>query len=152
MKTKHLKCINIVVQLPDKRILLHKSVNGVQWEISIEHHILPTESSLGCVNNILWNLFGIDPFNYSDDYVEIKRYPQTDDLQDENIVIYIMKLKSSIAFKSEISRQFKAVRWSTLLMEIMSNSIHIRCDATPEHTPNSIIVARELHIKEVFNK
>jgi len=63
-----------------------------------------------------------------------------------------MKLKSSIAFRSEASDQFKAVKWSTLLLEIMSNSIHIAHNTIPEHTSNSIMVARELHIKEVFNK
>lgn len=142
----------MVVQLPDKRILLHKSINSAQWEISIERYISSTGSSLGCVNDILWNLFGIDPFNYSDNFVEIRRYPQTKDLQDENIIIYIMKLKSSIAFRSEASDQFKAVKWSTLLLEIMSNSIHIAHNTIPEHTSNSIMVARELHIKEIFNK
>jgi hypothetical protein len=142
----------MVVQLPDKRILLHKSVNSARWEISIEHYISPTGSSLECVNDILWNFFGIDPSNYNDNFVEIRRYLQTKDLQDRNIIIYIMKLKSSIAFRSETSSQFKAVQWSTLSREIMSNSTHIKHNPILGYTLNSIMVARELHVREVFNK
>jgi hypothetical protein len=118
--------------------------------MTIERYITPAESPLGCVNDILWNLFGIDPLNYNDNFAEIKRYPPTKEIQSKNIIIYIMKLKSAIAFQAKPTDQFKAVPWLMLLREIMSNSIYVGYDSRPEHTPNTIEVSRELHIKEVF--
>lgn len=150
MTTDCLRCVNMVVQLPDKRILLHRPNGNAQWSMTIERYILSTESPLDFVNDILWNFFGIDPFNYNDNFAEIKRYPPTKDIQDKNIIVYIMKLKSAIAFQAKSTDQFKAVQWDILLREIMRNSIYVGYDSRPEHTPNSVTVARELHIKEVF--
>jgi len=147
MTTNCLRCVNMVVQLSDKRILLYRPRNNAQWSITIERYISATESPLDCINNILWDLFGINPFNYSDNFAEIKRYPPTKGIHDKNIIVYIMKLKSAIAFQARPTDQFKALPWFILLKEIMSNSIYVDC---PEHTPNSIIISRELHIKEVF--
>ncbi len=150
MITNCLRCVNMVVQLPDKRILLHRPNGNAQWCITIERYIPSTESPLDCVNDILWNIFGIDPFTYNDNFAEIKRYPPTKGIQDKNIIVYIMKLKSAIAFQAKPTDQFKAVQWATLLKEIMRNSVYVNYDSRTEHTPNSVIVARELHIKEVF--
>jgi len=137
------------VQLPDDRILLHKHRSNAQWCVTVERYIKSTESSLDCVNDILWNLFGIDPFGYSDAFAEIKRYPPTKGIQDKNIVIYIMKLKSAIAFRTKPEEQFMAMPWNTLLNDIRINSVYAG-NGLQKHTPNAIIVSRELHIKEVF--
>lgn len=147
--TNHLRCVNMVVQLPDKRILLHRPESDAQWCVTIERYIKATESPLDCVNDILWNLFGIDPITYSDNFAEITRYPPTKGIHDRNIIIYIMRLKSSIAFQAKPSDQFVATPWSALLKDIMEKSIYIgRGEA--KHTPNAIIISRELHIKEIF--
>jgi hypothetical protein len=150
MTTDYWRCVNMVVQLPDKRILLHRPNGNARWSMTIERYISLSESPLGFVNDILWNLFGIDPFSYNDNFAEIKRYPPTKGIQDKNIIVYIMKLKSAIAFQAKPTDQFKAIQWDTLLKEIMRNSIYVGYNSRPEHTPNSIIVAKELHIKEVF--
>ena len=147
MKTNCLRCVNMVVQLADKRILLHRPNSNAQWSMTIERYISLSESPLGFVNDTLWNLFGIDPFTYNDNFAEIKRYPPTKGIQDKNIIVYIMKLKSSIAFQAKATDQFKAIPWAILLNEIMINSVY---NNRPEHTPNSIIVSQELHIKGVF--
>lgn len=145
-----LRCVNMAVQLPDKRILLHKLTNNAQWCITIERYIKATEAPLDCVNDILLNLFGINPFNYNDDFAEIKRYPPTKGIEDKNIIIYIAKLKSAIAFQAKPNDQFMAMPWSTLLKDIMTNSVYAEYNCLPKHTPNAVTISRELHIKEVF--
>jgi hypothetical protein len=141
----------MVVQLPDKRILLHKSsVKDAQWGVTIERLIKTTEAPLDCVNDILWNTFGIDPFTYSDEFAEIKRYPPTKGIQDKNIIVYIAKLKSAISFQAKPEDQFMAIPWRTLLKDIMINSTYVEYNRTSKHTPNAITISRELHIKEVF--
>jgi hypothetical protein len=142
----------MVVQLPDKRILLHKYKNNVQWSITIERYLELTESPLDCVNDILWNIFGIDPFNYSDNFADIKRFPTSKGTKDNNIVIYIAKLKSSISFQAKLEDSFSAMLWKDLLRDVRMNSICAGYNPPPKHTPNAIIVSRELHVKEVFDK
>lgn len=150
MIANYLRCVNTIVQLPDNRILLYKGNDDAQWGVTIERYITLAESPLGCVNDILWNFFGINPFNYSDNFVEIKRYPPAKSLLSRNIVVYIMKLKASIMFQAKSTDKFRSVKWLDLLREVTDNSIYISCNSIPEHTSNSIEVLKELHIKGVF--
>ncbi len=144
-----IRCVNLVVQLPDKRLLLHRGRKNAQWCVTVERYIKSTDAPLDCINDVLWNLFGIDPFNYNDNFAEIKRYPPTKGIQDQGIIIYIAKLKSAIAFRAKPEDQFIAMPWATLLKDIMENSVYIGY-GLQKHTPNAITISRELHIKEVF--
>ncbi len=144
-----LQCVNMAVQLPDKRILLHRDIIPL-WSISIERFINKERAPLDCVNDILWNLFGINPTNYSDNFIEVKRFPPTKNLEDNNIVLYVAKIKSSIVFQAKPTDKFSAISWNDLLKDIMRNSIYVEYNRAQKHTQNAIIVAKELHIKEVF--
>jgi len=151
--SNYLKCtryMNLVVQLPDKRILLYRPIHNAQWSITIERFIKTTETPLDCVNDVLWNLFGINPNNYSDEFAEIKRFPTIKFNQGSNIIVYIAKLKSAISFRSKPREQFMAVSWKDILRDVMINSTYTEYNSTAKHTSNAVVVARELHIKEVF--
>jgi|APCry1669188910_1035180.scaffolds.fasta_scaffold00061_51 hypothetical protein len=151
--SNYLTCMDIVIQLPDKRILLYKSslLNHNKWNLTIEHTIKSSEISFGYINSVLCDLFKIDYYDLDKKFSEIKQYPLPNCTNSVNIELYIAKLKSSISFKTKPENKFIAMPWKTLLKDIMKNSICNDHNCFPKHTLNAIKISRELHNERYFD-
>lgn len=141
---------NIVVQLQDKRILLYKENTHRPWDLTIKRFVISPEQSLDIANSMLWNIFGIDPNNYSDDFVEIKRYNRIESSKKEKIVVYVMKLKAAFAFQAKPEEQFIALKWGDVLRDIIRESLFDGYSPSLKYTRHAVLVAQMLNIREVF--
>jgi hypothetical protein len=145
--------MDIVIQLPDKRILLYKSslLNHNKWNLTIEHTIKSSEISFGYINSVLCDLFDINYYDLDKKFSEIKQYPLSNCTNSINIELYIAKLKSSVSFKTKIENKFIAMSWKTIMKDIMNNSICINLNNFPKHTLNAIKISRELNNEGYFD-
>ena len=92
------KKVSLIAQLPNNRVLIsrHRSYGNI-WSATLEKSIpnIHSFTALDIVNGWLSSMFGIDPTNYCDDYVHIKR---ESDIEFENMTVlpYTAKFKSNL--------------------------------------------------------
>ena len=141
---------NIAVQLQDKRILLYKENAHRPWDLTVKRLVGSSKQSLDLANSILWDTFGVDPNNYSDDFVEIRRHNRIESFKKEIITIYVMKLKAALAFQIKPEERFIALRWTDVLEDIIRKAIPIEYDPIPKYTHHAILVAQTLNVRGVF--
>lgn len=148
-----LRYLNLTIQLADKRVLLYKKRNGgsPQWAITVEQFLTTMEDPLVEANKILWNKFGVNACDYSDEFAEIKRLPSFDIVPNRRIFPFIMKLASNFAFQAKVDDHFVAMDWYSILDDILKKSTNMGAGQWPEHTPTAVLVAKELHLRGVFN-
>lgn len=152
--TKQLQCVNIVVQLPNRRVLLSRNNLGgnsaAAWAITVERFIANDKSPLAVVNDISWNVFGVNPFNYSESFMNFKR-ERSVKYMNITLIPFVMKLKTALVFRVDSHMEFTTMRLDDLLEDVMANSIYPKADISLKHTLNAIQMAKELQIGRLLD-
>lgn len=147
-----LRYVNITVQVPDGRILLYRKYRGgtAQWAATREKLLIGKDDPLVEINKILWDVFGINPNAYTDNFAEIKQLPAVKILPNRHLHLYTVKMKSSLAFCADAVDQYHPMMWSDIVDDVSVNSHHPPTGYFPKHTPTAIIAIKELQLSKVF--
>jgi hypothetical protein len=145
--------MNIVIQLPDDRVLVYKDCENTNSKhtITIEKEIIGYDL-LSELQTEMWNRFGINTLKYSDSFVDIKRHSPINLLPEVFITLFLVRFKSSIAFEAKTTDKFSAILWEDLVRDIMRNSMYTADIDNPKHSKISVHVMKELHTRGVFGK
>ncbi len=153
------KYVNVVVQLADKRVLLYQGRSSIYYyetdrrplSITIEELLIGKENALEVANEIIQNIFGINPHSYTDAFATMTRLAQIQHRPNKTIIPFLIKLKTGLAFQAKPTDYFTATKWSTVLKEVMAGSVYQTGGNPPKHTPVAIGLARELTARGVFD-
>lgn len=153
MQTIQTRYVNIIVQLPNKRLILHKTKNESQWAVSFQKIILPNENVLTVANNIFRNIFNLDPINYRDSDVEIMQRKSVM-CQQYNAIIhpFTAKIKSTLSFEVDPGHKFISLQWKELLKDVMANSIYVKVSKPIKHTQVAITIVRALQQRGIITE
>lgn len=146
-KQRRIICITVI--LPDKRVLSHRTGVDSEWEVTLEKSV-ECSDSLTVFNKTMWETFGVNTENYSDNFAEILRMAPINRLPEVFITPFLVSLKSSIAFESGINEFFQAIRAKDLLNDIMSNTVYPSNNKPKKHSQNAVHVLTQLHTRGVF--
>ena len=147
-----LKYLNVVVQLADKRVLLYRKHHGgwPQWSVTHEKYLNNEESPLIEANKILYNVFGIDPVNYSDDFAIVKQISPIVIMPNRQLNPYIVKMQTLLSFRGEVEDEYRAFRWDDIIDMIMHDLAGTSTSLNPTFTPTACYAVRGLTNKKVM--
>lgn len=147
--------LNITVQLPDDRVLLYKRLYKSvslydRFHLTMESCLLENTSQLGEFRKIMWEVFGVDATDYTDDFIEMTQLPPIVVPPNRRILPYFVRFKSAFAFEVKSDAFFVAKPWQEIQREIMTKTIYSAQNVPAMHSKVCIEVAKMLQVKRIL--
>lgn len=147
-----IRVANLAIQLPDSRMLVRrkwvKGYKNREWAFTFEHQLNGNEDPLIRINKLLSDTFGIDPMNYNEAFVSIKRLAPLALWPSITIYIFLLKFNSAVAFQADQEDRFKAMYWDELSADIYNHSMSSL--TSQKYTDNAAHVCRELRRRRML--
>jgi len=141
--------LNITLKLPDGRIMMSRQAPEKKWSISVEKKLKAKESALAKFNEVMWDMFGIDTENYSDNFATMEVLSPVVD-RNMKIFPFIVDIKAAFVFSAATDMSFKSVYGADIVSDVMTKTIYRDQRNDAMHTDNAIVVASSLDKKGVL--
>lgn len=149
-----LKYLNLIMVVPERRILLRRSLGGarpnVQWSCTVERFLERSEEVMVEAWKLLYEVFRIKPSIEDDRDVSVTRLHPVVSISGRFVVPVLVWPRIHLNFPAHPKDEFYAESFEDLLDDIMVNSMYPPTGHFAKHTANCIHVARALHERKVF--
>lgn len=149
-----LKCLNVTIIVPQKRILLRRQLGGARpsqmWSCTVEEFLQNHEETLPTTRKMINDLFRIVPSLKDDRNVSITRLHPVTSITGRFIIPVLVQSRVHMSFPAHPKDEFYAVNFDELLDDIMAHSIYPQPGYFTKHTPTCVHVARAMHERRIF--